>query len=263
MKKLGILGVGKMGGSILEGIKNSMLLESRDILFYTPNEAHQKKYISKGYTLAENEKDLFENSENILLAIKPQMFSSVLEVAKSIDFNYRAVISIAAGKSINGIQSYFKNATIIRAMPNTPAFIQCATTTICSNRKNEAYDFAKGIFSSIGKVVEVEEVQIDAALPLNGSMPAYLYLFAKAFIENGVKYGLSYAAAKDLCCNAIIGSAQMILSSSDSIDTLIQNVCSKGGTTLAGLDQLYDNRFEDSISKCFTACFNRAKELNK
>jgi pyrroline-5-carboxylate reductase len=55
----------------------------------------------------------------------------------------------------------------------------------------------------------------------------------------------------------------MILESKDSIATLITNVCSKGGTTIAGLNVLKENGFEDTISKCARACANRSKELSK
>ena len=56
----------------------------------------------------------------------------------------------------------------------------------------------------------------------------------------------------------------MILNNKDiSIDTLIKNVCSKGGTTIEGLNKLYDNRFEDIIYECAQACTNRSKELSK
>lgn len=263
MYSLGILGLGKMGGSILEGVTNAKLFENNDIMFYTLGDDEQKKYKSLGYALAENERDLFSNCKTILLAIKPQMFASALENAKGLDFTGRCVITIAAGIAISYVENYFTNATVVRVMPNTPALIKMAAATICTNNKNELYEQAKKIFSSIGSVTEIEENQMNDSLPLNGSMPAYLYLFAKAFIERAKKYNIDEDAAKVLCCNAIIGSANMILESDESIDTLINNVCSKGGTTIEGLNELYDNSFVEAIDKCYDACVRRAYELNK
>lgn len=263
MYSLGILGLGKMGGSILEGVTNAKLYENSDIMFYTLGDEEQKKYKSMGYSLAKNEKDLFSNCKTILLAIKPQMFQDALEYAKGIDFSNCCVITIAAGIAINYVEKYFSNATVVRVMPNTPALIKMAAATICTNRKNDLYENAKRIFESIGSVTEIEESQMNDTLPLNGSMPAYLYLFAKAFIDSAKKYNISEESAKELCCNAIIGSANMILESKDSIDVLIDNVCSKGGTTIEGLNELYDNEFEKAIAKCYDACVRRAYELNK
>ena len=109
----------------------------------------------------------------------------------------------------------------------------------------------------------ITEDLMDASLPLNGSMPAYLYFFAKCFIEMGAKNGIDYETAKNLTAESIIASARMIVESPDSIDTLINNVCSKGGTTIAGLYELYDNNFEEAIKKCYDACVNRSIELSK
>ncbi len=263
MKRLGILGVGKMGGSILEGIMENQKYFASEILFYTPNLDHQIKYRKLGLTLAHNEKELFQESEVILLAIKPQLFKEILTQAISIDFTNRCVISIAAGISIGFIADYFKNAVVVRAMPNTPTLIHQAMTTICTNQKNELYTAAKDIFRSIGSVEEIEEWQMDESVPLNGSMPAYLYLFAKSFIDQGIQAGIEPQVAKRLCCHAIIGSANLILSSEESIDTLIQNVCSKKGTTIEGLEELYKSGFPEAIEKCYTACVRRSKELSQ
>ena len=263
MFKLGILGVGKMGSAILEGVIKKDVYSVFDVMLYTPDVEIQNKYKSEGFVIADNELDLFSNCKTILIAIKPQMFPEVLSHAANLDFTNKCVISIAAGQSISTVESYFKNATVVRVMPNTPALIACASTALCYNRYNDLVDKAKEVFKSIGEVEEITEDQMNESLPLNGSMPAYLYLFAKVFIENGVKLGIDYEISKRLCCNAIIGSAKMIIESSDDIDTLINNVCSKGGTTIAGLNELYDNNFIEAIDKCYEACVNRAIELNQ
>ena len=104
---------------------------------------------------------------------------------------------------------------------------------------------------------------MDATVPLNGSMPAYLELFAKAFIDKAKMDGIDAEIAKKLVCESIISSASLILQSEDDIDTLIKNVCSKGGTTLAGLDKLYEYNFEKAIYECSEACKNRSSELKR
>ena len=66
-----------------------------------------------------------------------------------------------------------------------------------------------------------------------------------------------------LATSAIIGSTKLFIQSEDDIDTLINNVCSKGGTTIAGLNKLYDNNFKEAIKECYDACVERSKELAK
>ena len=263
MFKLGIIGIGKMGSSILDGAVKANLFSPKDVAIYTTNLDHRKKYSQEGYNILENEASLFSNSQIILLAVKPQVYEEVLKYANGIDFSDKCIISLAPGISISYLERYFNNATIVRAMPNTPAILKLSATTLCKNKDNDLSKKAIALFDQIGYQCELEEKYIDEAIPINGSMPAYLYSFAKEFINNGVSRGLDYENAKILCAKSIIGSAQMLLDSKDSIDTLINNVCSKKGTTIEGLEALYNNDFKKSIDKCYEACVNRSKELAK
>ena len=265
MYKFGILGVGKMGSSILNGILEAKLYNKKDILLNLHTEDEVKYYGNElGFNYVNNPKELFNSCEIILLSIKPQVFPEVEEIIKNIDFKNKGIISICAGITLDYLHSLFNGANIVRIMPNTPALIKKAVATICSKNKNtECYDIAFKIFNSIGKCYEIDESLMDATIPLNGSMPAYLELFAKAFIDKAVKDNVPYDVAKKLVCESIISSANLILSSDETIEQLIKNVCSKGGTTLAGLDRLYDYKFEEAIYECSEACKNRSKELKR
>ena len=263
MYEIGILGVGKMGGSILEGMLTNDLYSKKDMLLMVHSKDKYEDYKDDGFNVTFDPADLFYSCKTIIVAIKPQMFKEVLTGAQKYDFDRRSIISIAAGVKIEKLLEYFKNATIIRAMPNTPALISSAVTTVCFNNDNEYVTSAINIFNSIGKTYKVKEEEMNQTLPLNGSMPAYAYLFMKAFIDAAVKQGIDEETAKGLCANSVISSAKMVLSTSETIDTLIKNVCSKGGTTLAGLDKLYENNFEKAVEECYNACVNRSIELGK
>ena len=53
----------------------------------------------------------------------------------------------------------------------------------------------------------------------------------------------------------------MMTDSGYSIDELIKMVSSPGGTTLAGLDKLYQGSLTDTVDACCNACTQRAYEL--
>ena len=254
MFKLGIIGLGKMGGAILNGILNAKVFKKEEIYICFDELDNQQKYNEEGFNTTNNVNDIYNKSEMILLSVKPQSFPSIIN--KDIDFKGKCIISIMAGVKINTLEDAFKNAYIFRLMPNTPALINSAVVTCAYNKENGYKDIVIDIFNSIGNIYIIDESEMDATLPLNGSMPAYLYLFAKIFIETGVKNGISYEISKELTARSIIASAKMILESSDNIDTLINNVCSKGGTTIQGLYELYnkDNDFIKAIERCYEEC---------
>ena len=263
--KFGILGVGKMGSSILRGIIASGVFKKEDILLNLYTDEEVKTYGDEGFTYVKNDpKRVFELCDLTLLSVKPQVFPEVAKIADELDFNGKGIMSIMAGITISSIEVHFKNAKIIRVMPNTPALIKKAVATVCSKDINSIYyNQVFDILSSIGVAYPIEESKMDESLALNGSMPAYLELFAKAFIDQAVKDGIDYETAKKLTCQSIISSASLILKSDESIDQLITNVCSKGGTTIAGLEKLYEYKFEEAIYECSKACANRSRELSK
>ncbi len=152
-------------------------------------------------------------------------------------------------------------------MPNLAAKIAKASITVYSDNltnNNIYYKDIDNILNSVGQYVMVQqEMMIDYALPLNGSMPAFIYAFVKEFIVSAKKYGISDEDAKKLILSAIDGSLSLYQNSNENIDTLISRVCSKGGTTLAGLDGLYQSNFAEAIKNCYDKCVNRSIELGK
>ena len=262
--EIGILGVGNMGSAILNGIIKSKLYKKEDILLYIHNQDKLNKYQELGYNVTNDVNDLFKDTKIIILAIKPQMFEEVLKDSHKYDFKNRCIITIAAGLTIKYVSKFFKNGYVVRCMPNTPAKISKGVTTVCANdTTNPFFKTTLDIFNSIGVAIEISENKMDESLPLNGSMPAYLFYFAKCFIDKAEKEGIDYEVAKNLCLETIKSSAELVLESNDNIDTLIDNVCSKGGTTIAGLEKLYDNGFDMAIDACSEACTKRSKELCK
>ena len=260
--KLGILGLGKMGSSILSGIINSNLYIKNEVLLYDANENVKNKLKNEGYNVSIDEQDLFDNVESVIIAIKPQMFFHLEKLdLKKLDL---VVISIAAGKTISNLRQIFGEQKFIRVMPNTPALLQYASSAIAKDKNvdDETFKNVKKIFSSIGFVEEISEDKMNEIIPVNGSMPAYLYYFVEAFLEEAVNEGLDYEVSKKLACEAIIGSCKMIMESGKPTDELIKDVCSPGGATLAGLKVLEDEEFKKIIKDAYKACVKRAYELS-
>ena len=257
--KLGILGVGKMGGAILKGIVSRNVFDKEEILLCVRRNSQKEELADRNYNVTTSKAELFRDSEIVLLALKPQVLLDELEESQ-----IPAVISIAAGIKIKALEKYFPNAVIIRAMPNTPAMIGSSVTTVASNNEESDYfKLAMDIFYSMGTAYKIPEELMDASLPLNGSMPAYLYYFAKCFIDKAVSEGIDYETARLLTADSIKASAEMIINSEESIEKLITDVCSKKGTTVAGLCKLSEGGFKASIEACFTACEERSRELGK
>ena len=212
------------------------------------------------YTDLKENIDKIQNNRSVLTL----MGKNEADIDTSIDES-KIIVSIAAGITTKKIETLLdKKAKVIRVMPNTPALLQYASSAIAKDKNvdDETFKNVKKIFSSIGFVEEISEDKMNEIIPVNGSMPAYLYYFVEAFLEEAVNEGLDYEVSKKLACEAIIGSCKMIMESGKPTDELIKDVCSPGGATLAGLKVLEDEEFKKIIKDAYKACVKRAYELS-
>ncbi|NLZ25869.1 MAG: pyrroline-5-carboxylate reductase, partial [Clostridiales bacterium] len=119
------------------------------------------------------------------------------------------------------------------------------------------------LFSSFGKTVVLEEKYFDAVTAVSGSGPAYVYMFIKSMVDAGAALGLDRETAKYLTVQTFAGAAKMVEDSPFDIETLINNVCSKGGTTIQAVESFRDDGLEEIIKKGMEKCYNRSKELSQ
>ncbi len=201
----------------------------------------------------------------ILFAVKPQNLSEVLPEYKKRFGAKPLYISIAAGKNIGFFEDYLGgDAAIIRAMPNTPAFVGKAMTALCANNnvKEAQKNLAAALFTSFGKVVWVAENDMDAVTAVSGSGPAYLFLFLEAFTKAAINSGLNEETAKILVSETVHGAVHLAEKSGKPLPELRANVTSKGGTTEAALSILMENNsLEELLDKAVKAAVNRSKTL--
>ncbi|MGM9971083.1 MAG: pyrroline-5-carboxylate reductase [Anaeroplasmataceae bacterium] len=262
MYKIGLIGYGKMGSSILKGIVSSKLYEAKDILVYNPD---LENVIKDGFNTAANELEVYENSKIFIFAIKPQTFPSVMEKLHEATKKPEIVVSIAAGITIDYLEKNLSDNEYVRIMPNLGASINMSVSTMATskNAKESTINAVKDIFSSIGSVTIVSEDKINTLLPMNGSYPAYFWYFVRSFVRSAVKNGVKEEEVRNMLADASIGCAMMLKSSPKDLDTLINDVCSYKGTTIEGVNVFDECNLDEIVDKCAIACTKRALELEK
>ena len=200
----------------------------------------------------------------ILLAVKPQVYTSVLSSIAPVCTGNNVFISIAAGISGDYIKNIIgQKEKIVLVMPNTPVLVGCGASALsCINpTSREEFEEVKKIFAASGLAVEISSDLMLEVIPINGSSPAVFYWMAQIFVENAVRRGFDFETANKLFCATMEGSAKMILQAGKTHQELIDMVSSKGGTTIAMSSAMKESGFENSLLKGFDACVERAKEL--
>ena len=84
---------------------------------------------------AEHMADIIENTDCLVLSVKPQMLSTVcMELGPLIADQKPLVLSIAAGIRAASISRWLGDEhAIVRCMPNTPAMIQAGASALFAN----------------------------------------------------------------------------------------------------------------------------------
>lgn len=258
--KLGVIGAGNMATAIIKGALKSQIVKPNEILISDINDENLKNFADLGVVTTKDNKYLSASCENLLFAVKPQIAVSVFdEIAKTITAN--SVISIMAGINIEKLKNALGKRNYVRIMPNTPALVGKGMSAICFDGVKN--DFVLNVFNSIGETVVLEENLFDAVTSVSGSGPAYIFMFLKGMIEGGIEGGLTFDQSKKLAVQTMIGGANLLNNSEQSIDTLISNVCSKGGTTIEAVNSFKENNLVETIKTGIAKCRNRSEELSK
>lgn len=259
--KFGIIGCGNMAEAILSGAIEKKIIDSFDILVFDVNLDKAMAFAEKyDVCLANSNADVAERAEYVLLSVKPQSFDEVAIDLKNAKF----IISIMAGVKIDTIKNKIPQLNAVaRIMPNAPVKVGLGMSAISYRGANEANQtFVNTLFDAIGKTVNVEEDKLDAVTAISGSGPAYVYYFIKSMIDAGVKIGLSEEESRVLTYQTFLGATELSSQSELNLDTLIDMVCSKGGTTIEAIKTFRENNTDKIIEKAIDACYNRSLELS-
>lgn len=261
--KIGFIGAGNMATAIIGGLLGAGTA-AENIHVFDMDTQKLETFSAKGIVCEKNSCDVTKNCDIIVLAVKPQNYSEVLsEIAPFADIN-KTFVSIAAGITIDFVRRGLSlECPVVRVMPNTPLLVGKGATAICfsENVSDVCKEVTSSMFSCSGALEEFTEDKMDAIISVNGSSPAYFYLFAKAMADYAESVGIDRERAMNLICAAMEGSAEMLRSSGDDPDTLIKKVSSKGGTTIEALNKFYQHGLEDAVKDAMAACTKRAGEL--
>ena len=255
-----------MAYAIIKGIAGSALAKDTQLFACDHHPEKLARLAELGVTACEGSIDVVKRCKYVFLAVKPQVFEEMLaQIAGGVTKD-TVLVSIAAGITAEYIRSKtIPEAKVVLVMPNTPLLVGQGATALAKIAPTTDEEFAvvRGFFDACGVTSAIPENKMNEIIPINGSSPAFIYLFAKAFMEYADKVGIPSETAMPLFAQTLVGSAKMLTDSGCTIDELIKMVTSPGGTTLAGLDELYKGKLEQTVGNACDSCTKRAYELSK
>lgn len=265
--RIGILGAGQMAAALARGWTNANLVMPEDGLASDPSpEARNSFHDRSGWKAIPDNRTLVIDFDVLVLAVKPQVVSTLLSDVGSLLGSRHLLISIAAGATLDQLSEESGGACrIVRVMPNTPALLGACAAGYSPGPNATADDSAlvDRLFNAVGKAYRLPEQLLDAVTGLSGSGPAFVYTMIEALSDGGVRMGLPRAVAAGLAAQTVLGASRMALETGLHTGALKDMVASPGGTTIAGLHALERGGVRAAFMDAVEAATKRATELGK
>ena len=259
--QLGFIGTGNMGGALAQAAAKSgagMLLSNR-----TADKA--VRLAAELGCAAGTNLEVAEGCKYIFLGVKPQMLDGVVQLLSApVAASESVFVSMLAGVQLERLERTLgADKKIIRILPNTPCAVGQGVVLYCANARVTDDDLAAfcALMADAGIVDPVPEHLIDAGCAITGCGPAFAYMFIEALADGGVKCGLPRAKAVRYAAQMLAGSAEMVLRSGKHPGLLKDEVCSPGGSTIAGVDALEQHAFRGSCIAAVEAAFEKTRQL--
>ncbi|MDO4608439.1 MAG: pyrroline-5-carboxylate reductase [Clostridia bacterium] len=259
--KYGFIGCGNMGGALACALakttKNIMLADF-------DNQKAETLAQKLGVTVGDN-KTIAAECDRIFLGVKPQMMADMLSGVKDSLNKNTVLVSMAAGLTTDKISELSGGLPVIRIMPNTPVSVGEGVILYCSKGvSNDIVDDFVNDMTHGGRLYAIDEALIDAGCSVSGCGPAFMYTFASAVAKGGAECGLSQKQSIEFAAATMAGAAKMLLENQDKTpEQLTDAVCSKGGSTIEGVNVLRNSDFEKIVTDCIKAAYKRNIEFGK
>jgi len=260
-QKIGIIGAGNMGGTFFKGLLKSF---DQDNLFVCDKNREKLEALEAKNSSIDPNKVLKE-ANVVILAIKPQSFNELMDEV-TVSLNYKLLISIMAGISLEKLEEATDATRIIRAMPNLPVQVGKGVIGWVATEATEDSDvqLAKKIFSALGDEIQVShESMLDAITVLSGCGPAYFFFLSEFLIDKARLLGFTDKEANEIAEKTFIGSAELLKKGNKTAKEWRQAVTSKGGVTEAVLDHLIEEEVPQIFDQAIDEGLRRSKELNQ
>lgn len=244
-----------MGGAIALGMAKGTIVDAKDIVVADPSQANldRLKQQVPGMDTTASNAEAVKDADIVILAVKPWLVEIVL---KDLPLKEQQIlVSIAAGVSTEKLADYTNNGmTIFRLIPNTAISQMASMTFVTSNNATkEQQQQILDIFNEMGLAMPIQEKDMGAATALASCGIAYALKYIHAGMQAGIEMGIYPKDAMTMVAQSMKGAAELILNNDTHPATEIDKVCTPGGITIKGINELEHNGFSSAIIKAMKA----------
>lgn len=241
-----------MGGSIARGLAKGTIIPASDIIVSNPSQGKLdalKAEFPAMQTTHDNQ-EAVTGADFIILAVKPWLIKPVVSELKL--KSKQIIISVAAGIPFEELAHYVadKTMTMFRLIPNTAISELESMTLIASrNATHEQEQLMLDIFNQMGLAMLIPEEKIAATTSMTSCGIAYVLKYIQAAMQAGIELGVYPKDGMRMVAQSVKGAAELILNNDTHPSVEIDKVCTPGGITIKGINELDHEGFSSAIIK--------------
>lgn len=258
-KRIAIIGGGNLGTAIAEGLLASQFAAPEDIVITKRNISTLEHLHQRGIEVSKDNSYAVQKSNLIILAVKPFQVKEVLEGIKNQLGEHHLLVSVITGVSIKDIEEIISiKIPVFRSMPNTAIAIRESMTCLSYvNAQDADIKWVYDLFSTVGKVVKIDEKLMNAATVLGACGTAYAMRYIRANIQGGIEIGFDALTASLIAAQTVKGAAELLLQRGSHPEQEIDKVTTPKGCTIAGLNEMEHQGFSSSLIKGISTSYKK------
>lgn len=247
-----IIGAGNMGGSIARGLAKGTIIPASDIIVSNPSQGKLDALKAEfpAMQITHDNQEAVTGADFIILAVKPWLIKPVMSELKL--KSKQIIISVAAGIPFEELAHYVadKTMTMFRLIPNTAISELESMTLIASrNATREQEQLMLDVFNQMGLAMLIPEEKIAATTSMTSCGIAYVLKYIQAAMQAGIELGVYPKDGMRMVAQSVKGAAELILNNDTHPSMEIDKVCTPGGITIKGINELDHEGFSSAIIK--------------
>jgi pyrroline-5-carboxylate reductase (EC 1.5.1.2) len=239
-----------MGGAFIHGLAQH---DNYEITAIDPDETARESVESSASRTTDDM--AAADGSLVVMAVKPALVEPVLSGLELTPD--QTLVTLAAGVS-RAFVAARTPASVVRVMPNLAAEFGTMAAAVTHTGVT---DEVRSLLDAVGMFVEIDESLMDISTAVNGSGPAFAFYLIEAVKTAGIDGGLDPEQAETLAAQTFKGAAETVLRDDRTVDELIDAVCSPNGTTIEGMEMLWESTADQAVADAVDAAAVRSGEL--
>ncbi|MBG9734166.1 late competence protein ComER [Paenibacillus alvei] len=245
--KVGFIGTGSMGSTIIEALIQSGALESSQLIASNRSKHKIQQLAAQypGFQLASSNVETVQESDIVFICVKPLEFKTVLDEIAPFVRPELIAVSITSPVLISHLEQQL-SCKIAKIIPSITNYVWSGASLCMYGSRILTEDrlLLEQLMMSISRPVQVPEQFTRITSDISSCGPAFIAFFVQKWVDAAVEVtGIERKDAERLASEMLLGTGKLLTEGGFTLEHLKQRVAVPGGITAEAL-RLLDDELE-------------------